>query len=77
MDIQLADVLLHIDENLTPDRRGEVEDRLRGVDGVVSVHNPETKPHLTLVQYRPDKVSSQALLQATLAEGISAELVGL
>jgi hypothetical protein len=77
MDIQLADVLLHIDENLTPDRRGEVEHRLRGVDGVVSVHNPDTRPHLTLVQYRPDKVTSQALLRATLAEGIHAELVGL
>lgn len=77
MDIQLADVLLHIDENLTQDRRGEVEERLRGIDGVVSVHNPDTRPHLTLVQYRPDKVSSQALLKATMAEGIHAELVGL
>ena len=77
MDIQLADVLLHIDDNLTADRRGEVEQRLRSFDGVVSVHNPETKPHLTLVQYRPDKVNSQALLKATLAEGIHAELVGL
>jgi hypothetical protein len=77
MDIQLADVLLHIDENLTADRRGEVEQRLRGVDGVVSVHNPDARPHLTLVQYRPDKVNSQALLKATLAEGIHAELVGL
>lgn len=77
MDIQLADVMLHIDENLTPDRRGEVEHRLRSVDGVVSVHNPETKPHLTLLQYRPDKVSAQALLNLTLAEGIHAELVGL
>jgi hypothetical protein len=77
MDIQLADVLLHIDETLSPERRGEVEERLRSSEAVVSVHNPETKPHLTLVQYRPDKVSAQSLLEAALAEGVHAELIGL
>lgn len=77
MDISLSDVLIHIDENLSTARRAEVEDRLRNVDGVVSVHNPDDKPHLTVVEYRPDKVDSQALLHTARTDGIHAQLVGL
>ena len=77
MDISLSDVLIHIDENLSTARRAEVEDRLRNVDGVVSVHNPDDKPHLTVVEYRPDKVDSQVLLHTARTDGIHAQLVGL
>lgn len=77
MDITMVDVLIHIDEGLTPEQRGEVENRLRGIDGVISVHNPDKTPHLTLIGYRPDKTGSQQLLQMVRADGIHAELVGL
>ncbi|MEA1052082.1 ATP-binding protein [Lamprobacter modestohalophilus] len=77
MDIQLADVMIHIDENLTADRRASVETQLREIDGVVSVNNPEDKPHLTLVPYRSDRVDPQTLLAQVKAEGVHAELVGL
>lgn len=77
MDIQLSDVLIHIDESLSREQRDLIEERLRGLDGVVSVHNPDDRPHLTLVEYRPDKLSSQTLLQTARAEGFHAELVGL
>jgi hypothetical protein len=77
MDIQMADVLLHIDQTLTSDQRDAVEERLRALDGVISVHNPAEKPHLTLVEYRPDKVAAQALLRAAQSGGVHAELVGL
>jgi len=77
MNISLSDVLIHIDESLTPERRGEIESRLRAVDGVVSVHNPDDRPHLTIVEYRPDKTDAQVLLAGVHAEGVHAELVGL
>jgi hypothetical protein len=77
MDIPLSDVLIHIDENLSSARRADIEELLRSVDGVVSVHNPKDKPHLTLVEYRPDKVDSQGLLQTARTEGVHAQLVGL
>ena len=77
MDVSLSDVLIHIDENLSSERRADVEERLRKVDGVVSVHNPDDKPHLTLVEYRPDKVGSEALLQTAKTEGVHAQLIGL
>lgn len=77
MDIQLADLMIHIDEQLSSDRREAVEVALRAVEGVVSVRNPEDRPHLTLIAYRPDQTTSAALLARVKAEGVTAELVGL
>ena len=77
MDIQLADVTIHVDESLEPARRAEIEQKLRAIDGVVSVHNPDNKPHLAVVEYDPQKVRSEVLLQAVRAENVHAELIGL
>jgi hypothetical protein len=77
MDIQLADVVVHIDQTLERDRRSAIEEELRAIDGVVSVHNPDDKPHLAIVEYNPDKTNSTAILNAVTVQGVSAELVGL
>ncbi|MCG6966699.1 MAG: ATP-binding protein [Chromatiaceae bacterium] len=77
MDIQLADVTIHVDENLDAGKRAQIEQKLRAIDGVVSVHNPDDKPHLAVIEYNPNKVKSMALLEAVKAEGVHAELIGL
>lgn len=77
MDIQLADVTIHVDEDLAAGARAEIESRLRDLDGVVSVHNPDAKPHLVVVEYDPDKVASMAFLETIKREGVHAELIGL
>ena len=77
MDIQLADVTIHIDEALPPAKRAEIEQKLRAIDGVVSVHNPDDKPHLAVIQYNPQKVRSAELLDAVRGESVHAELIGL
>jgi copper chaperone CopZ len=77
MDIHLADVTIHVDENLDVTKRAEIEQKLRAIDGVVSVHNPDDKPHLAVVEYDPNKVNSTALLEVVKDEGVHAQLVGL
>ncbi len=77
MDIQLADVTLHIDKNLSSEQRGTIEESLRALDGVVSIHNPDKTPHLTLVEYDPDVITSRKILQRVTDQGAHAELVGL
>ena len=77
MDIQLADVVVHIDQTLERNRRAEIEERLRAIDGVVSVHNPDDRPHLAIVEYNPDRTSSSAILNTVTVQGVHAELVGL
>ena len=77
MDIQLADVVVHIDQTLERDRRSQIEAELRAIDGVVSVHNPDERPHLAIVEYNPDKTNSAAILKTVTVQGVHAELVGL
>ena len=77
MNIQLADVVVHIDQTLEREQRSRIEDKLREIDGVVSVHNPDDRPHLSIIGYNPDKTSSSAILGAITRQGARAELIGL
>ena len=77
MDIQLADVIVHIDENLPKDQRVQIEEKLRTMDGIVSVHNPDDRPHLSVIEFNPDVSSSGAILEMVKSQGVHAELVGL
>ena len=77
MNAQLADVMVHIDQNLSPEQRSFIEMTLRAMDGVVSVRNPDGRPHLSVIEYVPGKTSSQAILSAVTGRGVHAELIGL
>ena len=77
MDITLVDITVHIDENLSPEQRITIDDSIRALDGVVSVHNSSKTPHLTIVQYNPDAVDSQKILKRITDQGVHAELIGL
>jgi hypothetical protein len=76
-DIKLADVTVHIDRDTDADMRAKVEAALRGLDDVVSVHMPDDKPHLVVVEYNPDKVNSGVVLAAVKEIVGHAELIGL
>ena len=77
MGTNLVDVTLHIDETLNTEQRGTIEESLRALDGVVSVHNPDKTPHLTIVEYDPEAMDSQKILQRVFDQGAHAEMVGL
>jgi hypothetical protein len=77
MNIQLADVTVHIDQTLDRERRNHIEDELRAIDGVISVHNPDERPHLAIVEYNPDKTTSAVILNTISVQGVHAELIGL
>ncbi len=76
-DIQLADVTIHIDQDADDATRAQVETALRNLDGVVSVHMPEDKRHLVVVEYNPEKSKATVLLAAVREIVIRAELIGL
>jgi hypothetical protein len=79
MNINLSDVTLHIDENLGVEARAALEEALRQREGVISVHFNinATRPHLAVVEFNPDCVSSKDLLSIVRFQGYHAELVGL
>ena len=76
-DIQLADVTVHIDENVSDEHRSRIENALRALDGVVSVHMPLDKRHLVVVEYDPQANDSQNILRCVREESVHAQLVGL
>ena len=76
-DIKLVDVTIHIDSDISDEIRGQVEAALRGLDDVVSVHMPEDKRHLVVVEYNPDKINSGVVLAAVREMAGHAELIGL
>ena len=77
MDINLADVTLHIDENLSAEQRGTIEESLRALDGVVSIHNSDKTPHLIIIEYNPAVMDSQRILKRVTDQNANAKLVGL
>jgi hypothetical protein len=77
MDIKLVDVTVHIDETVDHAKREQIGDSLRLMDGVVAAVSHDERPHLMIVEYDPDRVSSQAILAQVRSAGVHAELVGL
>jgi len=77
MDLNLVDLTVHIDENLSPEQRITIEDSIRALDGIVSVHGSSKTPHLTIVQYNPEEIDSQKILKRITSQGVHAELIGL
>lgn len=77
MDIELTDVTLHIDEDLSAEQRETIEESLRPLDGVVSVHNAEQASHLTIVEYDPDTTTSARILGRVTDQGAHAQIIGL
>ena len=76
-DITLTDVTIHIDKDTDATTRSNVENGLRRLNGVVSVHMPEEKPHLVVVEYNPEEITSSDLLTMVGELAGHAELIGL
>lgn len=74
MDIQLVDVAIRFYEDLNSERLHELEEALRGMDGVVSLHFPRERPHIMLVEYNRARTNSTKIIDRITQQGINAEL---
>jgi len=75
--MEMADVTVHIDETLGEEQLTMIAGTLRAHEGVMGVAHHEEKPHLMIIEYDPDRVSSGDLLKVVQGQGIHAELIGL
>lgn len=76
MDIQMSDIMLHIDENLNQKEQATLESQMREQTGVIGLGYHNTQPHLMIVEYDMDCTSPKNLLHAVQDYGLHAELVG-
>ena len=77
MGTKMVDVMLHIDENTTRNERETLRDKVLARDGVMAASYRDETPHLLVVEYDPDVLSSKAILDTVETAGVHAELVGL
>jgi fructose-1,6-bisphosphatase/sedoheptulose 1,7-bisphosphatase-like protein len=75
--MDIIDVMVHVDEAVSPDKMHELEEAVRGDACVVSACGFKDSPHLLSVTYNPDCTSSNQVLQRVLAQGVHAEIVCL
>jgi hypothetical protein len=77
MSNQIADIVMHIDENTTHETRERLRDELLSIDGVMAADYQDEKPHLMVMAYDPDVVNSLTFVKTAEDQGLHAELVGL
>ena len=77
MSSKLAEVTLHIDEDISHEKREEFRDVLLAMDGVMAAAYHDEKPHLMLIEYNPDAVNSIKFVDAARQQNLHAELIGL
>lgn len=75
--MQVADIMIHVNETLPATERNALQERLRQVDGVIAPRFSEEKPHLLLVSYDSEVADSGNLLQQVESDGYTAQLVGM
>ena len=73
----IADLLIHVNENLSPAKRASLEEELRKISGVIAPRFNEETPHLLLVCYDAREVNSRDLLTRVKANAYNAQLVGM
>ena len=62
-NVNIADFVVHLHPDSSHDDREIIEQQLRALDGVVSVHfDHEKQPHALVVAYNPDAVTSETVL---------------
>jgi len=62
-DISIADIVVHLHPDATPECKDRIEAGLRAREGVISVHfNEDDHPHALVVAYDPGAVNSETLL---------------
>ena len=76
MNINISDILIHINESLNDQQRSNLEEAVRQDEGVVAPRFNPGKEHLLLVAFNPDITSASTLLNKVQSFGYNAQLVG-
>ncbi len=69
-------LILHINDTLGTSRREDIEQAISAEVGVESARFTERRPHLMVVEYDPDLISSMSVLARMHHQSVSAQLVG-
>ena len=77
MSTTMLDVTLHIDEETTHDERGKLRDAFLGKNGVMTADCRDDRPHLMIVGFDPEDITTSELLATAQRSGYHAELIAM
>jgi len=77
MGTTLADVLVHVNENMDEATLCSLEQDMRNDVGVISVGHRTGQSHLLMVVYDAGATQAACLLQPLRAQGLHAQVIGL
>ncbi len=77
MSSTMLDVTLHIDEETTHEEREDLRDAFLGKNGVMTADCRDERPHLMIVGFDPEDITSKELLMTARHRGYHAELVAM
>ena len=62
-DANIADIVVHLHPESSRGDKETIEQQLRALDGVVSVHfNEEDHPHAVIIAYNTEAITSESVL---------------
>ena len=73
MNISIADMIIHIDQSLPREQLDGLETAVRQNTCVVSASIHDKTPHLMLVAFNPDCVTSLEILDCVSGQGLHAQ----
>ena len=75
--MDMVDILINVHPDLSTEENSQLENDLRGINGVISVHFSAEHPHLMTLEYNPAKTNSETLLKHVGDRGVEASKIGL
>jgi hypothetical protein len=73
----MLDVTLHIDEDTTHNEREDLRDAFLNKKGVMTADCRDDRPHLMIVGYDPEDISTSELVATARGRGYHAELIAM
>ena len=77
MSTTMLDVTLHIDENTTHDEREDLRDAFLDKKGVMTADCRDTSPHVMIIGYDPEDITTAELMATVKRRGYHAEMVAM
>ncbi len=77
MSNTMLDVTLHIDEETTHDEREILRDAFLVKNGVMTADCRDDRPHLMIVGFDPEDITTSEILATAQHRGYHAELVAM
>lgn len=75
--MNISDVMVHVNESLSPEIRYALEEEMREMEGVIAPRFNAGEEHLLEIAYNPDRVAAIDLLHKVESHGYHAQLIGL